>query len=656
MTLILCSFIIFIASGLASFCFSLAGKKHGPCIGAWGAVCAAVIGCIPAVGVLAGRHIEPFVYSWSLFLGSFCLKLDMLSAFFLLVILIITAFSAVYGLGYLKDDHNPDRLTWFFFNLLGASMAMVCVAGNAVLFLLAWEVMALSSFFLVISEHEKTVVRKAAWIYMVATYLGTICLLPMFLMLGTGSVSLDFGMLGRTGQSRLADACFILALIGFGAKAGIMPFHVWLPDAHPAAPSHVSALMSGVMIKTGIYGLLRIMTFLGTPHLWWGITLIVIGAVSGILGVLFALAQHDIKRLLAYHSVENIGIIFIGLGIGFTGICTGVPVVAMLGFAGALLHVVNHALFKSLLFMGAGAVYRKTHTREMDMLGGVIKKMPITGVTFLIGAAAISGLPPLNGFVSEFLIYAASFFGIVRQQFNITLPLAAAVTALALIGGLAASCFAKAFGIVFLGEPRSVNHKSEGEVGPLMLTPMIACAALCCIIGLLGPIAAGKSAAVALSLFGLKSPPEFASVSVLLVKTCGVLWALTILITVFYFVRNLLLRNRSVRTEVTWDCGYSAGTSRMQYTASSFAQPIIDLFAGVLGTEKSGRIPEKYFPAKAEFSSETPDAGNERIYRPIFSHVTSFLARFGILQQGRIQIYVLYIVIALMTMLFWRLR
>ncbi|HAJ79645.1 MAG TPA: hypothetical protein DCO75_07725 [Fibrobacteres bacterium] len=279
MTFILCSFIIFIASGLASFCFSLAGKKQGPCIGVYGAVCAAAIGCIPAVGVLAGRHVEPFVYSWKLFCGSFCLKIDMLSAFFLLVILIITAFSAVYGLGYLKNDRNPDRLTWFFFNLLGASMAMVCVAGNAVLFLLAWEVMALSSFFLVISEHEKIVVRKAAWIYMVATYLGTTCLLPMFLILGTGAVSLDFGMLGRFGQSRLADVCFILALIGFGAKAGIMPFHVWLPDAHPAAPSHVSALMSGVMIKTGIYGLLRIMTFLGTPHLWWGITLIVIGAV-----------------------------------------------------------------------------------------------------------------------------------------------------------------------------------------------------------------------------------------------------------------------------------------------------------------------------------------------------------------------------------------
>jgi formate hydrogenlyase subunit 3/multisubunit Na+/H+ antiporter MnhD subunit len=652
---------MFLASGVASVACAVAGKDRlGSLIGAWGAVGASAMGCIPALEALCGRAIAPLMRSWRILMGSFCIKLDTLSAFFLLAILVITAFTAIYGLGYDKGKDVKKTVSrgaiWFWFNLLGASMAMVCVAANALLFLLAWETMALASFFLVAHEHEKADTRRAAWIYMIATYLGAACLLPMFLLLGSKAGTLDFGLFGSGISPSLANACFALALIGFGTKAGVMPFHVWLPDAHPAAPTHVSALMSGVMIKTGIYGLLRCMTFFGPPHLWWGVTLLAIGAVSGVLGVLFALAQHDLKRLLAYHSVENIGIIVMGLGIGFIGLYAKAPVTAALGFSGALLHVVNHALFKSLLFMGAGAVYRKTRTREMDLLGGVMKKMPVTGATFLIGAIAISGLPPLNGFVSEFLLYAGSFFGIIRQSPSVSLPLALAVAALALIGGLAAACFAKAFGIVFLGSPRSSSHEAEGEVGPLMLGPMIACAGLCCLIGLTGPLAAGKTAAVVFTLFGMTPPLEFASASAILYKVCGTLWALTAMIAVFYFLRERLLAGRSIRRAPTWDCGYTAGTGRMQYTGSSFAQPIIDLFSKVLKTEKVGQFPARYFPLEAGFASETPDAGNERIYRPIFTYVNSFLARFGVLQRGRIQIYVLYLVIALLVLLFWRLR
>jgi len=658
MTVFLISLFLFLAAGLASYALMLTEMKSlGRRVGAWGAVSAAVFGCIPAVRAIAGTVLPPLIRPWPIFMGSFCVKLDMLSGFFLLIILFVVACTAIYGLEYERDNNTPGikRMSWLFFNLLGASMAMVCAAGNALLFLLAWEVMALSSFFLVAFDHEKAAVRRAAWIYMTATYLGTACLLPMFLLLGSGA-GLDFSLLGMHLRPLVADVCFVLALIGFGTKAGIMPFHVWLPDAHPAAPTHVSALMSGVMIKTGIYGLLRCMTFLGLPHLWWGEVLLVMGAVSGVLGVLFALAQHDLKRLLAYHSVENIGIILMGLGIGCIGLSAGAPVTAVLGFAGALLHVVNHALFKSLLFMGAGGVYRAAHTREMNLLGGVMKKMPLTGATFLIGAAAISGLPPLNGFVSEFLLYAASFFGIAGQKASAAVPLAAAVAALALIGGLAAACFAKAFGVVFLGAPRSLKHTASGESGPLMLGPMLAIAMLCCAIGLFGPFAANKAVDVTVSLFGLHRPPQFASVGTMLFKACVASWMAVLAIGALYFTRNFLLRKRSVSAAPTWDCGYTAATSRMQYTASSFAQPIIDLFSKVLKTQKRGGPLAQYFPADATFSSDTPDAGNERLYRPVFASVTAILSRFGVLQRGRIQMYLLYIVIALSVLLIWRLQ
>ena len=659
MNAIIFSIIVFILSGVVSFLIGLGGKRQmAPRLGAWGAVVAAVIGLVPAVRVLAGRFISPFVLPWSIPLGSFSLKMDMLSAFFLVIILVMTACAAVYGLGYGKEyeGRKSNGGAWLCYNTLAASMVMVCIADNALLFLVAWEIMALASFFLVAFEHEKNEVRKAAWIYMTATYLGTACLLPMFLLLGSGPGSLNFAGFNLLHDSRLADICFLLALVGFGTKAGIMPFHVWLPEAHPAAPTHVSAIMSGVMIKTGIYGIVRVLTFIGPPHVWWGGLLIAAGAVSGVMGVLFALSQHDLKRLLAYHSVENIGIIFIGLGVGIIGACTGADIVAVLGFAGALLHVVNHALFKGLLFMGAGAVYRQTRTREMDLLGGVLKKMPITGTTFLIGAVAISGLPPLNGFISEFLIYAGSFLGIVRQKQVFVLPLASAVAALALIGGLAAACFTKAFGIVFLGGPRSPGHVAQSEASPLMTVPMIICASLCCIIGLAGPLAAGRAAQVVVSVFGIQSPSGLNAVSDLLFKVSGVSLLLIIGAVAMTIIRNLLLQKRSVRTSVTWDCGYTAGTSRMQYSASSFAQPITDLFAFFLRTKKRVKMSAGYFPAEAHLETETPDVGNERLYRPLFIFVKALLSKFGVLQQGRIQVYVLYLVVALLVLLFWRLR
>ncbi len=416
-------------------------------------VVAAALGLVPVIQVLASGSSIQFHFPWPVPFGEFFIELDPLSAWFLLPTLLLSAFCAIYGVGYLREQAEKRSLgpVWFFYCLLVLGMTLVLVARNAVLFLSAWELMAVSSFFLVTFEHERESVRNAGWIYLVATHLGTGFLLAFFILMGreTGSMNFDVWAAQGIHTQGLAGILFLMAVVGFGTKAGFMPFHVWLPEAHPAAPSHVSALMSGVMIKTGIYGLLRAFTFLGAPPLWWGWLFIGIGLSSGVLGVLFALAQHDLKRLLAYHSVENIGIIALGIGIGLLGQNTGSPALVALGFGGALLHVLNHALFKGLLFLGAGAVAHSAGTREIDRLGGLLKRMPWTAATFLIGAAAISGLPPLNGFVSEFLIFLGAFKGGISGGSDVAVPLLALVAGLAVIGGLAAACFTKAFGDYF---------------------------------------------------------------------------------------------------------------------------------------------------------------------------------------------------------------
>jgi hydrogenase-4 component B len=634
--------------------------------GVAGPVLALCAGIVPAIRILSGGAVDPINMSWGMPLGSFSVGLDGLSAFFLFLILGLGALSAIYGVGYLQSyrEHKSLGFSWLLFNVLVASMVMVVVARNVLLFLVAWELMSVSSFFLVAFESEKKDVREASWIYLIATHLGTAFLLAMFLLLGRGSNGLDFSQLGGL-PPKLAGLCFVFAVIGFGTKAGIMPFHVWLPEAHPAAPSHVSALMSGIMIKTGIYGILRVLTFLGAPPVWWGWALICIGLFSGVIGVLFALAQHDLKRLLAYHSVENIGIIVMGIGAGLLGISIGSPALAVLGFAGGILHIANHALFKGLLFLGAGSVIHGAHTREIDHLGGLLKRMPWTALAFLIGAAAISGLPPLNGFVSEFLIYIGAFKGVLSADAGSAAPLLAVIAGLALIGGLAAACFTKAFGIVFLGEPRSDHPAQAHESGIGMILPMLVMAAGCIIAGLLGFMIVRAMPAVLFDLirsFGIAGPDPatiqaelFAASGYLKSFTYGAL-AILVLIGLIVLLRRRLLSGRKVEEGLVWDCGYAAPNARMQYTASSFAQPIIDFFDIFHGGRKRFRPPQGYFPKTASFETETLDTSQEAVYRPIFENVGRILSKLHVMQQGRIQLYVLYIVLTLIALFLWKLN
>jgi hydrogenase-4 component B len=397
------------------------------------------------------------------------------------------------------------------------------------------------------------------------------------------------------------------------------------------------------------------MTILGTPDAWWGWTLIVVGAVSGILGVLFALAQHDLKRLLAYHSVENIGIICLGLGIGFLGISLGHPAVAMMGLCGGLMHVVNHGIFKSLLFMGAGSVLHGTGLRQLDKTGGLMKKMPVTGATFLIGSAAISGLPPFNGFISEFLVYMAAFTGLSSGA-GIWSGLIVAAS-LAMIGGLAAACFTKAFGIVFLGEPRTKYATEAHEAPPVMLFPMAALAVFCIVIGLAAPSMIRLVMPAVMQIASQDMNPAFLEmVSGLLTHISLAALFLIILTGCFALMRRVLLDRRSVRKSVTWDCGYTLPNSRMQYTASSFAQPIVGMFKLVLRPRHDLHPPVGLFPESAGLHTHTDDIFVQRVFAPVVRFIGFLADGFHRLQPGRTHLYIAYIVITILVLLAWILR
>jgi formate hydrogenlyase subunit 3/multisubunit Na+/H+ antiporter MnhD subunit len=660
MRLILFSLMIFCFSGLCSFIFGK-NPRTANMMGAGGTVMGALIGLVPTSIVLWTGRIAEFQRSWQIPFGSFSLKLDALSAFFLLPILILSAVSAVYGYTYLWDYRNRKNLgaSWFFFNILIASMVMVVISQNGVLFLMAWEIMSLSSFFLVTFEDETRSVRQAGWIYLIATHIGTAFLFVLFFLLAHQSSSLDFTHFITSGVNgtSLAGPAFLLAVIGFGTKAGFMPFHVWLPEAHPAAPSHVSAVMSGVMIKTGIYGLLRTLSFLGRPEPWWGWLLIAIGLTSGILGVLFAVAQHDLKRLLAYSSVENIGIITLGLGLGVLGLAVNQPVLAVLGFGGGLLHVLNHALFKGLLFLGAGAVLHATGVRNIEQLGGLMRHMPWTGTLFLIGSFAICGLPPLNGFISEFLIYASAFMGMGLS--GVSLSSIGVIAGLAAIGGLAAACFTKAFGIVFLGEPRHPPVLPVHEISWGMRLPMFLLALGCLSVGLLSPwIISAMNPLIGnvTGLFNNDIDIHLAVIVLPLQRITALSCLLILIIGSLILLRRRLLSGKVPGQSSTWGCGFLRPTARMQYTASSYAQPITTMFGFFLQIQQTIHAPEGLFPTQAGLHTHTDDVFSKRLFQPLFHGIERLLLRLNWLQQGRVQVYVLYVAVTLLSLLIWNLR
>ncbi len=597
------------------------------------------------------------------------LAIDALSALFILVISSISLVVSIYSIGYCADylEHNIGWLG-FLHSTFVLSMIFVVSANDAFLFLVSWEVMSLVSYFLVVFEHERPGSKRAGLIYIIMTHIGTALITVAFLLLykETGSFSFDdFKHSGPASALALRNVAFVLAFVGFGTKAGIVPLHIWLPHAHPAAPSNVSALMSGVMIKTAIYGIVRVsFDFLGATETWWGYAILLVGAVSAVLGVLYALMEHDIKRLLAFHSVENIGIILMGVGAAVFFHSTGSDGLAALALVAGLFHTINHAIFKGLLFLGAGAVVHSTKTKNIEELGGLIKKMPWTALFFLVGSVAISALPPFNGFVSEWLVFQALLAGFTLPIVgaNVILPLSGAL--LALTSALAAACFVKAFGITFLALPRSENAKNASEVPASMLAGMGILALLCLLLGVIPSLGITMLSEVSYQTVGegmpagslfdasgglvlVPSDARFSSMSTSVVAFV----MLAFLPVVMALVYSLGGRTK-VRKSVTWDCGMRAPNSRMEYTATAFTEPIRTLFAGLFLPNKEVHVEDApYYKKNMHFEVHVRQIFEEYAYLPFAGAIMRGAARVRGMQSGSIQRYLGYIFATLLILL-----
>ncbi len=614
------------------------------------------IGCLVGLG-FALRHLQGDsvvgTISWPLLsVFSLSFKVDALSALFLLPIFIISPLAALYSY---HNLNNPERglrvaANYFFYAVLTATMALVACADNIITFALAWELMSLSSYFLVIYDFEKTSVRRAGYMYFIFAQAGAMMIFVAFALIYSHVGSLDFSSFSAVPDTAKA-LIFTLAFIGFGSKAGIMPLHVALPHIHPTAPSHVSAIMGAALYKMGIYGIIRIYMLLQPQGNYCAELVIVVGTITGVMGVVYALGQHDLKRLLAYSSVENIGIILIGLGIGMLGLATHNPLMAALGFVGGLMHVLNHAFFKSLLFLGAGAVLHRTGTLIFERLGGLMKNMKVCGVTFLIGSIAICGLPPFNGFVSEFFIYKGAFHG-VRLQDSVFIFVILAILSLAIIGGLAIACFTKVVGIVFLGEPRTDAAAMAKPAGLSMNVAMTILATCCTIIGLFPQVIISFVMRAVATLMPGKILPASLALNATVNILSYIAIAFSLLVLVIILIRKLLKQGQPTYSG-TWGCGFTQPSSSMQYTGTSFAADFMSLYSPFVHVREKCSEVQGLFPEEPHYHSEVQDVSEIALKHGLIRPVMRFTAKLHWLQHGHIQLYIAYIFFTMLGLLFW---
>ena len=666
------------AAGALGSLLALRRERVANLVGFGSAMVASICGFVAAlVALISGQaqNATPFELWPSLIpYVQLSVKLDPLAAFFVLIVSTVGLALSVYSLGYARGFYGRKSVGVLgaFYNTLLLATTLVFTANNAFFFLIAWEIMALTAYCLVSFEHEHDETRRAGVLYFVMSHIGTGCLILGFLLLfqASGGYGFDgFHALGEQMVPGKRNAAFLLFLIGFGVKAGIVPLHPWLPTAHPVAPSNVSAFMSGVLIKTGIYGMTRVFfDFLGAPPMWWGVTVLTLGTVSAVLGVLYALMQHDLKRLLAYHSIENIGIILMGFGASLLFLHNGHPLLATLALIAGLYHTINHAMFKALLFLGAGAVLHATHTRDMEHMGGLAKRMPKTAFFFLVGAVAISALPPLNGFVSEWLTYQSLLqgFGTTTSLVRLMFPLSGAM--LALTGALAAACFVKAFGITFLAQPRSEHAARAHEVTPTMLLGQGILTVVCVFLGLfptvflrlLDPvtqqltslqIASQLTVANGLVLSGAKA--DGGTISTLGIAALGIC-----LLVVPFGLWLVFARGSKTRIGPTWDCGLKGLTPRMEYTATGFSKPIRMIFKALFRPRREVQREydySPYFTKTLRFEAHVEEVFETRIYRPLNRAVLRLSRRMRALQAGSIQAYLIYIFLTLLLLLLFAL-
>lgn len=604
------------------------------------------------------------------------LRLDTLSAFFSLLLGLVTLPAAIYGFGYCREyDHDGQRRTplYVFTGLFVGAMQLLLLANDAFSFMLAWEMMSLASYFLVAFHHHRAEARRAAFLYLLMAQAGGLAILLAFGVLAGFGHGYDFAAMRlATLPPGWAALTFALAFIGFGTKAGLVPLHIWLPEAHPVAPSHISALLSGVIVKMALYGFIRV-TFdlIGHVQWQWGVAVLLAGAVTALYGVLYALVQSDFKRLLAYSTIENIGIVFLGLGLAMIYLGSGHPLLGALAFVASLYHALNHACFKGLLFLGAGAVLHNAHETNLEQLGGLMTRMPWTGFLVLIGCMSISSLPPFNGFASEWLTFQSALqagaleSGVLRAS----IPMAAAV--LALTAALSAMAFVKAFGVGFLGQARSHHAQHAREVSRSMRLGQGLLALLCLALGVFPWLVVSHLSAVSRQLLQVDLPnatshgwlwltplaADRASYSAPLVF-CGILIAVAVWLGVY-----LLLRARRRREPVprvpAWDCGFGGLTPRTQYSASAFSMPIQRIFRSLWYLEETTRETKPTFgigiPAYPRYEIRVHDWVQVHLYEPIGRGVLLAAKRIGALQTGHLRHYLLYSLLTLVLLL-WLLQ
>ncbi len=592
------------------------------------------------------------------------LRLDALSGFFFAIVGLITFVTSLYAVNYSREFQNSPysySTLGVFTGLFIAGMLLVLLADDGYAFMVAWELMSLSSYFLVVYQHLNESNRRAGFLYLLMAHVGGLSILLSFgVMVGFGD-GFSFAAMRQAALSPLwASIVFGLAFFGFGMKAGLVPIHAWLPEAHPVAPSHISALMSGVMLKVAIYGFIRVVfDLVGDLLWWWGLLILFVGAASALLGILYALMQNNSKRLLAYSSIENVGIIFTALGLAILFISTGHPVLGALGFLAALYHSLNHALFKSLLFLGAGAIAHSSHEYNLERMGGLIHKLPYTAVFFLIGCISIASLPPFNGFVSEWLIFQTALQTTALESgiLRLIIPITAAV--LALTGALAVACFVKLYGIAFLGLPRTRHVKHAREVGGSMLASQAILAVLCFLFGIFPALTLQTLAVIPEKI--LATPVgEFAASSWLWLTPISADVAsyspalLLLGIVVVGFLGWLLLRLKKpcVRRADTWDCGFGGGTARMQYTATSFAMPIRHILSPVWhSSETIDEQRDDLRPVSIKHELHIADRSWPVLYLPILHYVQWVARRIGVVQTGNIRVYLMYSFFTLLAIL-----
>lgn len=613
------------------------------------------IGLAGSLQVLLNASSASWKGPWGLPIGELRLGIDPLSALFLSCLFGAGLLSCLYGGTYLRAWQGKKRVAWVAagLNLLIACIAVIFLARDGIVFLLGWEGMALTSFLLIGFEHERAEVREGALWYLVFNHFGVACLFGFFALLGRELGTYALPAVAIVTRGPTAAALLVLAVLGFGTKAGLAPLHIWLPAAHPVAPSHVSAMLSGVLLTTGIYGLFRVL-LLGNPPPGFAWALIALGAFSAVLGAINLVASTDLKRSLAYSSIENVGIIVLSMGVGALGLANGSPLVAALGFAGALLHVISHAVFKALLFTAAGSVVHATHTRQLDAMGGLAGRMPATAAVFLVGAGAAAAIPGLAGFASEFFVYRSLLEALQHLRLAGQAMAAAGLAALAFTGGLVGAGMARAFGVAFGGAPRTdaAVHAHEQPAG--MVVPMAVLAAGCVALGLV-PRAALALVAPVIVQFGLD--PGLLAPAISQATLAGELGVVLLVIFAgLAILRGRLLSVATVALGPTWRCGYVAPTARMQTTAASFANPIVRVVRGLLDTRQVGGASRVFFPPGLDYGFTAADRVETSGYRRALSFCAQKLGALRALHQSSLQQYLVYMFVALLVLLSWAAR